>query len=198
MANSIFQCVPDSLAITSDGTLIIIEVENSSRGLSQHRGSLTHHLAVAAEQHDKYGYYSSDLRNLFCAPHKKDQFTSFDNVEQVFICSSEKIYRNIWRKVEAVTEDYPSFRENVSYFVMPNKKKWNNVFDGIEPIFHDEVGSRNRVKDGMRLSKFNDEERMRIVNERYALHFTREEIARKYGISVSTVGRWLKIYQAKT
>ena len=194
-ANSIFQCVPDSLAITTDMTLLIIEIENSARGISQHAGSLSHWLEVFAERYEQDGYYSDSLRSLFKELVSEDDEGSFDypdfeNVEQIFVCRNEAIFRNIWRKVERVTAAYPKCRENISYFVLPKKQHWHNIFFGIEPRFHDELETRELVIQGSERHKYTADRRQQIVEQLNATGASRSLLAKQHNISVSTLDRW--------
>jgi DNA-binding MarR family transcriptional regulator len=195
MASTIFQCVPDALVLTDDMTLIAIEIENSSRGLSQHKGSLTHWLSVLAEKYERQGHYSDSLRSLFSEllQHDEDGYTvypDFLNVEQVFVCRTEAIFRNIWRKVERATNQYPLIRENICYFVLPEKQRWHNIFDGVEALFHEEPETIERVKSGAYRYTFSPENRELIVEESCSGKFSRKTVSKRYGISVSTLDRW--------
>lgn len=194
-ANTIFQCIPDILAITTDMTLLIIEIENSSRGISQHKGSLTHWLEVFAEKYQKEDCYSDSLRDLFRELVSTDEngnivYPEFDNVEQIFVCRNEAIFRNIWRKVERVTAAYPTCRENISYFVLPKKQHWHNIFLGIEPRFHDEFETRELAIRGSERHKYTSDRRQQIVEELNATGVSRSLLARQHNISVSTLDRW--------
>lgn len=194
-ANSIFQCVPDSLVLTTDMTLLIIEIENSARGISQHAGSLSHWLEVFAERYEQDGYYSDSLRSLFKELVNEDDEGSFDypdfeNVEQIFVCRNEAIFRNIWRKVERVTAAYPTCRDNISYFVLPKKQHWHNIFLGIEPRFHDELETRELIIRGSERHKYTADRRQQIVEELNATGASRSLLAKQHNISVSTLDRW--------
>ncbi|AFT96738.1 hypothetical protein AMBAS45_16385 [Alteromonas macleodii str. 'Balearic Sea AD45'] len=194
-ANTIFQCIPDILAITTDMTLLIIEIENSSRGISQHKGSLTHWLEVFAEKYQKEDCYSDSLRDLFRELVSTDEngnivYPEFDNVEQIFVCRNEVIFRNIWRKVERVTAAYPTCRENISYFVLPKKQHWHNIFFGIEPRFHDELETRELVIQGSERHKYTADRRQQIVEQLNATGASRSLLAKQHNMSVSTLDRW--------
>lgn len=201
-ANSIFQCVPDALALTSEGVLLVVEIERSSRGVSQHRGSLTHWLEVLSEAYEKNGFYAGSLQNLFKElssqmRNKNTVPTSFIDVEQVFVCGDELIFRNIWRKVEKATQQYCSIRENICYFIIEDNKRWHNIFNDAELLFHDESETRERVDIGSRLFKYDIDQRMKIVNQLYSLGLTRKQVAARNGISVSTLDRWSRDFKQR-
>lgn len=200
IASTIFQCVPDALALTDDMTLIAIEIENSSRGLSQHKGSLTHWLSVLAEKYENQGHYSDSLRSLFkeLLDHDEDGYTTypdFQNVEQVFVCRTETIFRNIWRKVERATNHYPLIRENICYFILPEKQRWHNIFEGVEALFHEEPETIERVKSGADRYTFSLQKRQLIVKEFVTGKYSRKTVAKRYGISVSTLDRWKREFR---
>tara|TARA_B100000700_G_scaffold329303_1_gene450468 strand:+ start:1287 stop:2369 length:1083 start_codon:yes stop_codon:yes gene_type:complete len=194
-ANTIFQCIPDILAITTDMTLLIIEIENSSRGISQHTGSLTHWLEVFAEKYQKEDCYSDSLRGIFrelvnVVETGSIVYPDFENVEQIFVCRSEAIFRNIWRKVERITRASPNCRENISYFVMSEKPQWHNIFESIEPRFHDELETRELVEQGGERYKYAFDKRIQIVKQLNTLSISRSQLAKRHNISVSTLDRW--------
>lgn len=195
ISSTIFQCVPDALALTDEMTLIVIEIENSSRGMSQHGGSMSHWLSVLADKYQRDGYYADSLRTLFRELVIADSagntiYPDFDNVEQIFVCRTEGIFRNIWRKVERATTDFPDVRENISYVVLPDKLRWHNIFDGIEPLFHEEPETIERVKQGSDRYKYDLNKRIQIIDELSQYGFSRKDVAQQHGISLSTLDRW--------
>lgn len=191
--NTMMQCVPDALALTDDNRLIAIEIENTLRGKSKHGTNLTHWLEVMAEKIERHGEASDSLRGLFGTLENPN----YEDVDQVFVCASEQIFRNVFNKVQRILlkTDCLSAGDNVSYFVV-DSTKWHNIFETHELLSHSDTDVAERVTAGADRFAYNKTKRMQIVNERYSMGLTRKEIAKRYHISISTLDRWTREFRA--
>lgn len=108
-----FGCVPDGLGISGD-KLIMIEVENSVRGPRRHGSKLTHWLETFTDR----VYREKKFKDHFLPLNNAGEY---DDVIQLFVCTSQKNFRSIWRKVEKVMQENRVY-SHVFYLVMGNKK----------------------------------------------------------------------------
>lgn len=92
--SSHFGCVPDGLGI-SGNKLVMVEVENSVRGPKRHGSKLTHWLETYSDRVVREKNFSGHFLQL---GHSGD----YDDVIQLFVCTSYKNFRSIWRKVEKI------------------------------------------------------------------------------------------------
>lgn len=191
--HTMMQCVPDALALTDDNRLIAIEIENTLRGKSKHGSNLTHWLEVMAERIEHHYEASDSLRGVFGSLENPN----YEDVDQVFVCASEQIFRNVWNKVQRilVKNECLSAGDNISYFVVDGKQ-WHNIFEDHELLSHSDPDVAERVTNGSDRFTYNKTKRMQIVNERYSMGLTRKEIAKRHHISISTLDRWTREFRA--
>ena len=191
--NTMMQCVPDALALSDDNRLIAIEIENTLRGKSKHGSNLTHWLEVMAERVEHHGEASDSLRGLF--GNLKNQ--NYEDVDQVFVCASEQIFRNVWNKVQRILlkTDCLSAGDNISYFVVDGKR-WHNIFESHELLSHSDPDVAERVSAGADRFTYPKAKRMLVVNELYSLNLSRKEVAKRHNISISTLDRWKREFHS--
>ena len=191
--NTMIQCVPDALALSDDNRLIAIEIENTLRGKSRHGTNLTHWIEVVAEKIENQGGASDSLRGLFGNLENPD----YEDVDQVFVCASEQIFRNVWNKVQRILlkTDCLSAGDNISYFVVDGKR-WHNIFENHELLSHSDPDVAERVSAGADRFTFPKAKRMQVVNELYSLNLSRKAVAQRHNISVSTLDRWKREFHA--
>jgi len=151
MRNSIkaeFGCVPDSLAI-NNSELILIETENSCRGPKLHGSKLTHWLEVFVERVAIQKQFSGHFIQLGKAG-------VYSDIRQVFVCTSEKNFRSIWRKVERVMNVEKCRIHRHIYYVILSKPRWINPLKHTVTLEHNEQRALELVKSGeARKRKYN-------------------------------------------
>lgn len=191
--NTMMQCVPDALALTDENRLIAIEIENTLRGKSKHGTNLTHWLEVMAERIEHHYEASDSLRGVFGSLENPN----YEDVDQVFVCPSEQIFRNVWNKVQRilVKNKCPSAGDNISYFVVDGKK-WHNIFEDHELLSHSDPDVAVRVSAGADRFTYPKAKRMQVVNELYSLNLSRKVVAQRHNISVSTLDRWKREFNS--
>lgn len=191
--HTIMQCVPDALALSDENRLIAIEIENTLRGQSRHGTNLTHWLEVVAEKIEHHGEASGSLRGLWGNLENPD----YEGVDQVFVCASEQIFRNIWNKVQRILlkNECLSAGDNISYFVV-DEKKWHNIFENHELLVHSDYDVAERVSASADRFTYPKAKRMLVVNELYSLNLSRKEVAKRHNISVSTLDRWKREFNS--
>jgi DNA-binding MarR family transcriptional regulator len=200
----VMQCVPDAIALTTDRKLIVIETENTGRGKKNHGSKLTHWLEVFAQRYEDEGCYSASLWDLFPELITYDEaedrmtFPDFEDVEQVFVCSNEKNFRNIYYHVQRATSEYTSVRDNITYYVIytDSEKKWDNIFeevmhDSYDVLVHSEPETAERVAEGSRTFRYSDEYMMSVLNEvKNNPQISISQIAESHRVNRSTLTRW--------
>lgn len=191
--NTMMQCVPDALALTDENRLIAIEIENTLRGKSKHGTNLTHWLEVMAERIEHHYEASDSLRGVFGSLENPN----YEDVDQVFVCASEQIFRNVWNKVQRILlkTDCLSAGDNISYFLVDGKK-WHNIFESHELLSHSDPDVAERVSAGADRFTYPKAKRMQVVNELYSLNLSRKAVAQRHNISVSTLDRWKREFNS--
>ncbi|NMH61273.1 replication-relaxation family protein [Alteromonas ponticola] len=123
-----FGCIPDGFGI-AENKFVMIEIENSVRGPRRHGSKLTHWLEVYAERLHHQTRFSGHFLALGSAG-------SYQDVIQIFVCTNEKNFRSIWRKVETVMQHHRTY-SHVFYLVM-KKKHWVSPLNGALFMEHNE------------------------------------------------------------
>ncbi|WP_165385562.1 replication-relaxation family protein [Pseudoalteromonas phenolica] len=122
-----FGCVPDGVGI-SGNKLIMIEVENSVRGPLRHGSKLTHWLETFTDR----VYREKKFTDHFLPLGKAGEY---DDVIQLFICTSQKNFRSIWRKVEKVMQQNRIYSH--VFYLVADKQYW------VEPLRHAQFMEHN-------------------------------------------------------
>jgi hypothetical protein len=174
-------CVPDALAVTTDKRLIVIESENTYRSRNWHGPKLYSWLYACADRFEREGCFSDEYPR---------PIGRFEDVEQVFVCTNELNFRSMFRMVERALEHFEAFKQNISYWIIPDKTWVNPVSTG-ELLLHDDVKTVERVKKGERLYKQSDEFMLMVLNEvKNNQEIILANLAKKHGVSRSTITRW--------
>ncbi len=118
--SSHFGCVPDGLGI-SGNKLVIVEVENSVRGPRRHGSKLTHWLESFAERVHQERRFADHFLQLGTAG-------KYEDAIQLFVCTSQKNFRSIWRKVENVMQQHRIYSH--IFYLVADKRYW------VEPLQH--------------------------------------------------------------
>lgn len=120
--NSHFGCIPDGL-LMSGRDLLLVEVENSVRGVARHGSKL-------GEQGNKLeSWFPTYFERVLSEGKFAGTFPPFgkrgeyDNVWQIMVCTSEKIFRSIWRKLDKMMSDSADQGNEICYVVM-KKPLW--------------------------------------------------------------------------
>lgn len=143
-----FGCIPDALAI-NNGELILIETENSCRGPKLHGSKLTHWLEVFVERVASQRQFKGHLLQL-------GHTGAYSDVRQLFVCTSEKNFRSIWRKVEKVMGKEQCRIHRHVFYVVLNKPIWVNPLKSIVTLEHNERRTLELIKAGeARKRKYN-------------------------------------------
>ena len=178
---SYFGSVPDCLAVTTDKRLVVIEVENTYRSTQWHGPKLRDWLNTCADRYERDGFVADEYPK---------PIGRFEDVEQVFVCTSELNFRSMYRMVERALGELSYFKDNISYWVIPNVIWVNPALSG-ELLVHGEPETAERVKKGERLYKRSDEFMMMVLNEiKDNPKVTLLDIAKKHCVSRSTISRW--------
>ena len=124
--NSHFGCIPDAI-VNHAGELLVCEIENSCRGPARHGSKLRQEgnklqdwLPIYIERMQSYGQFSDHLLPL-------GNQGSYDDAREIFLCSSEKVFRSIYRKMRQLMGQFSQL-EGVIYYIVMNKQSW------IEPL----------------------------------------------------------------
>ena len=122
LLNEHFGCIPDSL-IKVDTTMIVVEVENSTRGPARHGSKLRQEgsklegwLPVYIERLRSQRQYSGHLMCWGNTGYYSDAI-------EIFVCTSEKIFRSIWRKMYKLLGQFNDL-DNFIYYIVMNEELW--------------------------------------------------------------------------
>jgi len=113
-----FGCIPDGLGI-SGNKLVMIEVENSVRGPRRHGSKLTHWLETFTDRVYREKKFSDHFLPLGNAG-------QYEDVIQLFVCTTQKNFRSIWRKVEKVMQQHRIYSH--IFYLVADKQYW------VEPL----------------------------------------------------------------
>ena len=134
-----FGCVPDGLGI-SGSKLVMVEVENSVRGPKRHGSKLTHWLETYADRVNQDTKFADHFLRLGSAG-------KYEDVIQLFVCTSHKNFRSIWRKVEKVMQQHRIYSH--IFYIVAEKQYWVEPLQKTIFIEHNEqqtVDLINKVK----------------------------------------------------
>ena len=128
--------VPDTLLLYTNehgqNVILIGEVENSCRGPVKHGKKLTHWMQPYSDRLRQSGYYNGAF-----ASHGKRY--DYDDVQMIFVSATEKIFRNIYRKVNHIFSTIP---EGISHLVL-SKRLWVNPRQTADLLYHEFEGGEN-------------------------------------------------------
>ena len=111
-----FGCVPDALGI-ADNKLVMIEVENSVRGPRRHGSKMTHWLESFTDRVHREKKFADHFLPLGSAG-------NYDDVIQLFVCTNQKNFRSIWRKVENVMQQTRIYSH--VFYLIAKQQKWRD------------------------------------------------------------------------
>ena len=120
--NGHFGCIPDAL-VNHAGELLVCEVENSVRGPARHGSKLRKEgnkleswLPVYIERMQSDGQFSDHLLPF-------GRQGSYDDAREIFLCSSEKVFRSIWRVMRNLLGEFNDV-EGYFYYIVMRKESW--------------------------------------------------------------------------
>lgn len=112
--------------------LLICEVENSLRGQVSHGKKLTHWLHPYAERQQREGQFTDSFSSY-------GRLYEFRDVTMVFLSSNEKIFRNIYRKINQIFTASP---DGVFHLVMKDRR-WTDPLADADLLYHDYQGGES-------------------------------------------------------
>ena len=129
--NAHLGCIPDGL-VKVDSTMLVIEVENSVRGPARHGSKLRQEgnkleawLPPYIERLRSQGRYSDHLLPL-------GKNGEYSDAKEIFVCTSEKIFRSIWRKMRGLLGQFNK-ETGYFYYIILNKQLW------VDPLRSDNI-----------------------------------------------------------
>lgn len=131
-----FGCVPDGQG-RSGNKLIMIEVENSVRGPRRHGSKLTHWLETFTDR----VYREKKFKDHFLPLGNAGEY---DDVIQLFVCTSQKNFRSIWRKVENVMQQNRIYSH--VFYLVADKQCWVDPLMSGVLLEHNESHTKNLAR----------------------------------------------------
>lgn len=110
----------------------MVEIENNVRGLRRYGSKLTHLL----NEYTKRGDFLITFLQLGSAG-------KYEDAVQLFVCTSKKNFRSIWRKVENVMQQHRIY-SHVFYLVADNKY-WVEPLQQAQFMEHNEQQTKKLV-----------------------------------------------------
>jgi hypothetical protein len=123
-----FGCLPDSLVFSGE-EIVLVETENSCRGIKRQFSKLTHFEESFIDRVHREGSFSGHFLRMGSCGRYRD-------LRQLFVCTSEKNFRSIWRKVEKImVNENQRIHRHIYYAIMPNQR-WINPLKNISVFEH--------------------------------------------------------------